>query len=149
MAQDTALVTGGARGIGAAIARRLCDDGYRVVVLDRVEPDVSHGAEYHPVDLGDGSAAREALARVTAAHEITRLVNNVGIVKPASVGETSLDDFADVINLNARVALQCVQAVLPAMRRRKDGRIVSITSRAVLGKELRTAYVASKGPWRP
>ena len=49
------------------------------------------------------------------------------------------------MSLNSRTALQCVQAVLPAMRKRRYGRIVSITSRAVLGKELRTAYSASKG----
>jgi len=145
MSGGVVLVTGGSRGIGAAVTRRLSDEGYQVVVLDRLEPEHRDSVEFHPVDLGDADAARATLARITDAHDVTRLVNNVGIVRPASVEETTLEDFAGVVDLNARTALLCVQAVLPAMRRRKEGRIVSITSRVVLGKELRTAYSASKG----
>jgi NAD(P)-dependent dehydrogenase (short-subunit alcohol dehydrogenase family) len=115
------------------------------VVLDRVEPESGVDVEFHSVDLMDAGATREALRRVTAAHEVTRLVNNVGIVRPAPAEATTIEDFADVVNLNARAALLCVQAVLPAMRRARHGRIVSVTSRVVLGKELRTAYSASKG----
>jgi NAD(P)-dependent dehydrogenase (short-subunit alcohol dehydrogenase family) len=145
MSHAVALVTGGSHGIGAAVTKRLRADGYRVVVLDQVEPEDRDGVEFHSVDLRDAEAARATLAHATDSHEITRLVNNVGVVRPAPVGETSLEDFADVLDLNARAALLCLQAVLPAMRRRKEGRIVSITSRAVLGKGLRTAYAASKG----
>jgi len=145
MDRNVVLVTGGARGIGSAISRALCREGYRVVVLDKLEPDSDLGVEFHPVDLLDVDATRETLQRVTVAHEVTRLVNNVGIVRPALAEDTTLGDFTDVVNLNARAALLCVQAVLPAMRRAKHGRIVSVTSRVVLGKELRTAYSASKG----
>jgi NAD(P)-dependent dehydrogenase (short-subunit alcohol dehydrogenase family) len=145
MADGVVLVTGGSRGIGDGISRMLGGEGYRVVVLDRVEPESGAGVEFHSVDLMDADATREALRRVTAAHEVTRLVNNVGIVRPAPAEETTIEDFADVVNLNARAALLCVQAVLPAMRRARSGRIVSVTSRVVLGKELRTAYSASKG----
>jgi NAD(P)-dependent dehydrogenase (short-subunit alcohol dehydrogenase family) len=145
MEHDVVLVTGGARGIGAGISRTLCREGYRVVVLDRLEPASDLGVEFHAVDLMDADATRETLLRVTATHRVTRLVNNVGIVRPASAEDTTLGDFTDVVNLNVRTALMCVQAVLPAMRGARHGRIVSITSRVVLGKELRTAYSASKG----
>lgn len=145
MKDEVVLLTGGARGIGAGISRELLREGYRVVVLDRLEPEGDVDVEFHAVDLLDAEATRAALERVTAAHEVTRLVNNVGIVRPAPAEETTLGDFLDVVNLNARAALLCVQAVLPAMRRARQGRIVSVTSRVVLGKELRTAYSASKG----
>jgi NAD(P)-dependent dehydrogenase (short-subunit alcohol dehydrogenase family) len=69
----------------------------------------------------------------------------VGIVKPALVENTSIEDFSEVMMLNARTSMLCVQACLPAMKMANFGRIVSITSRAILGKELRTAYAASKG----
>ena len=145
MSGDWVLVTGGSLGIGAGITSRLCDEGYRVIVLDVEEPETHSKVEFHHVDLLETDATRAVLDQVTGQHEITRLVNNVGIVRPASAEETRLEDFADVINLNARSALLCLQALLPAMRRRQEGRIVSITSRVVLGKELRTAYSASKG----
>ena len=145
MSGDRVLVTGGSLGIGAGITARLLDEGYGVVVLDVEEPEAQSDVEFHRVDLLDIDATRAVLDQVTSQHEITRLVNNVGIVRPASAEETRLEDFADVVNLNARSALLCVQALLPVMRRRREGRIVSITSRVVLGKELRTAYSASKG----
>jgi 3-oxoacyl-[acyl-carrier protein] reductase len=145
MNRQTVLITGGARGIGAGITARLLDDGFRVVVLDVEEPESHPQVHFHRVDLIDVAAAQATLDEVTQKWEITRLVNNVGIVRPAATEATTLEDFTNVINLNARTALQCVQAVLPAMRAHQMGRIVSITSRVILGKELRTAYSASKG----
>jgi NAD(P)-dependent dehydrogenase (short-subunit alcohol dehydrogenase family) len=75
---------------------------------------------------------------------ITRLVNNVGMVRPAAADKQTLDDFDSVMALNVRCAMQCMQALLPGMRDAGFGRIVNIASRAALGKELRTAYAASK-----
>lgn len=145
MTRPIVMVSGGARGIGAGVARLLSGTGYRVIVLDKLEPEDGLDVEFHEVDLMDSEATRAKLEKITAQREITHLVNNVGIVRPALAEDTSLDDFADVINLNVGAALLCVQAVLPAMHRASAGRIVSVTSRVVLGKELRTAYSASKG----
>jgi NAD(P)-dependent dehydrogenase (short-subunit alcohol dehydrogenase family) len=97
------------------------------------------------VDLADASSTREVLTEVIASRLITRLVNNVGTVEPAFAEQTTLESFDRVLKLNARSALICVQALLPAMRRQKFGRIVSITSRVALGKVKRSAYSASKG----
>lgn len=145
MTSPYVLVSGGARGIGAGVARLLSETGYHVIVLDKLEPEAGLRVEYQAVDLSDADATRATLAEVTAQQEITHLVNNVGIVRPARAEDTSLDDFKNVIDLNVGAALLCMQAVVPAMRRASAGRIVSVTSRVVLGKELRTAYSASKG----
>jgi NAD(P)-dependent dehydrogenase (short-subunit alcohol dehydrogenase family) len=95
-------------------------------------------------DVADATAARAALAEAAARHAPTRLVNNVGMVRPAPLEETSIEDLAAVMDVNLRSAVLAAQALLPAMRDAGFGRIVNIASRAALGKELRTAYAASK-----
>lgn len=139
-----ALVTGGSRNIGAAIARRLTEDGCRVVVLDIEEPQHDDLVEFVRVDLSCLEEARAALVDISARYAITRLVNNAGIVRPRSVEETSIEDLEAVAAVNLRAPLLCLQAVLPAMKAARFGRVVSISSRVALGKELRTAYAASK-----
>lgn len=139
---NTVLITGGAQGIGAAIANRCAADGYRVVVLDRLLNPDHVSIE---VDLTDRSATAAALDQALADGPITRLVNNVGAVFPASVTDQTLDQFDAAMTLNARSAMQCTQALLPGMRETGFGRIVSMASRAALGKVDRTAYAASKG----
>ena len=138
------LITGGSNGIGLAIAERARRDGYRVTIFDRVPPAERSLGEFVEVDLMDERATGAALAALGAAGGVTRLVNNVGMVRPAPLADTRLDDFDAVIRLNVRVAVQCVQALLPVMAAARFGRIVNIASRAALGKELRTSYSASK-----
>jgi len=146
MTQACAVVTGGARNIGQAMALRLLEDGYRVFVLDIETPEHdSLKADARCVDLSDVQATQSAIAAITAQHTVTRLVNNVGIVAPALLDATQLDDFDRLMHLNVRSALVCTQAVLPGMRARGFGRIVFNTSRVVLGKEARTLYSATKG----
>jgi NAD(P)-dependent dehydrogenase (short-subunit alcohol dehydrogenase family) len=87
----------------------------------------------------------QVLQDVVTRHRVLRLVNNIGTVRPALLEESSVEDFQAVMNLNATSALMCTQAVLSTMRAAGFGRVVSVTSRAVLGKERRTAYAASKG----
>lgn len=132
------LITGGANGIGAAIARRCRTDGYETVILDRTGPDAIH------CDLSDPDSTKEALDQALASGPITRLVNNVGAVFPNSVSDQSVEEFDAAIALNLRSAFLCTQALLPGMRDAGFGRIVSMSSRAALGKELRTAYSATK-----
>ncbi|MBV9703250.1 MAG: SDR family oxidoreductase [Methylobacteriaceae bacterium] len=143
-AAGLALVTGGSRNIGAAICRRLHADGHEVVNLDRIAPEAPVPGRWIEVDLSDAEATGRVLARIVAEQPVLRLVNNVGMIRPASLDKTRLEDFSAVMSLNVRTAIQCVQAVAPGMRQAHFGRIVSISSRAVLGKELRTSYSASK-----
>ncbi len=140
----TALVTGGAGGIGAAISARLMADGFRVVVLDLAEPTVAVD-RLDRVDLGDADALQKHCARLVAEEDITCLVNNVGIVLPATLEDVAVADFDRLMHVNLRPSILCAQAVLPKMKALGGGRIVMNTSRVTLGKELRTLYSASKG----
>ena len=141
----TALVTGGSQGIGRAIVERLAADGYRVVSLDRVPPaSRAEGESFYEVDLAQPRATSDVLAQITDRFAVSVLVNTVGTVQPGALEEVTLEDLDQVVALNLRCTIQCAQAVLPAMKARRYGRIVSISSRAALGKELRTVYAATK-----
>ncbi|WP_445010865.1 SDR family NAD(P)-dependent oxidoreductase [Vreelandella stevensii] len=146
MPNPCAVVTGGARNIGQAIALRLQHDGYRVIVLDIETPQAaSLQADAHVVDLSDIDATQQVLETITNTQPVTCLVNNVGIVRPAMLEEANLEDFDRLMHLNVRSALMCTQALLPSMRAHGHGRIVMNASRVVLGKEARTLYSATKG----
>jgi 3-oxoacyl-[acyl-carrier protein] reductase len=131
------LVTGGASGIGRATAEACRRAGYEVVVIDREGDGIR-------ADLGDPDATAAALAEALKGGPITRLVNNVGMVRAAAIEDQTLADLDAVVSLNLRCALQCAQALLPGMKAAKFGRIVNIASRAALGKEQRSAYAATK-----
>jgi 3-oxoacyl-[acyl-carrier protein] reductase len=134
---ERVLVTGGASGIGRATAERCGRDGYDVVVIDREGEGIR-------ADLGDPAETAAALTEALKGGPITRLVNNVGMVRAASLEEQTIEDLDAVVSLNLRCAMQCAQALLPGMKAAGFGRIVNISSRAALGKEHRTAYAASK-----
>jgi NAD(P)-dependent dehydrogenase (short-subunit alcohol dehydrogenase family) len=141
---DRALITGGANGIGRAVTERLAADGYGCIVFDRAAPRNDLPADYVEVDLSDRAATAAALAKVLKDGPITRLVNNVGVVRPGALEDASETDFEMAVSLNLRCALQCTQALVPGMKAARFGRIVNISSRAALGKELRTVYSATK-----
>lgn len=143
--EGTVLVTGASRGIGRAVATRLMADGLQVVNFDIAAPE-SLGAHetFVQVDLADEAALRDALARTVAERAITRLVNNAGIVRPAGIDKATSADLQAVMAVNLAASIACVQALLPAMRAARFGRIVNISSRAALGKGERIAYAASK-----
>jgi len=135
--RERVLVTGGAAGIGLAVAERCRADGYEPIVIDRDGDGIR-------ADLSDPAATVDALARALDSGPITRLVNNVGVVRPGPIEAQTLDDLEAAVSLNLRSALQCVQALLPGMKRAGFGRIVNVSSRAALGKQHRTAYAATK-----
>ena len=135
--RERVLVTGGAAGIGQAVAQRCREDGYEPVVIDR-------DGEGLRADLSDPAATAEALRQALQAGPITRLVNNVGVVRPAAVEDQTLADLDAAVSLNLRCALQCLQALLPGMKEQGFGRVVNISSRAAIGKEERSAYAATK-----
>lgn len=138
------LVTGGASGIGRAVVERLSADGFACVAIDRKEPERDFPGEWIEADALDAESMEAALRSALKAGPITRLVNNVGVVRPASLEATTFDDLQSVTAVNLRTSLQCAQALLPGMKRAGFGRIVNVSSRAALGKELRSAYAASK-----
>lgn len=144
-ARECVLVTGASRGIGRAIAERLISDGMHVINFDKAAPEnIAEHETFVQVDVSDEKVLRAALADVTSKFKITRLVNNAGIVRPATIEKTTIADFQAVMNVNVAAAIICVQALLPTMKSAHFGRIVNIASRAALGKEERIAYATSK-----
>lgn len=137
MDKPRVLITGGAAGIGAATAERCRLDGYHPVIIDQDGNGIR-------ADLSDPVSTAVALREALAGGPITRLVNNVGIVCPADVESQTLEELDLAFSLNLRCSLQCLQALLPGMKTAGFGRVVNMASRAALGKELRTAYAASK-----
>jgi 3-oxoacyl-[acyl-carrier protein] reductase len=135
--RERVLITGGASGIGLATARRCEAEGYEVVVIDRAPGGMQ-------ADLSDPDQTADALARVLHDGPITRLVNNVATVRPGPVEEQRRNDLEVAVSLNVRCTIQCLQALLPGMKEAGFGRVVNISSRAALGKELRTVYAATK-----
>ena len=145
LSKEAALVTGGSHGIGRAVVDRLIADGLHVVNFDINRPAVIDEREtFMQVDLADEKALRAALAQTIAGRPVTRLVNNAGIVRPATIDMVSPADVQAVMAVNLAAAIACVQALLPAMRTARFGRIVNISSRAALGKTERIAYASSK-----
>lgn len=143
--RECVLVTGASRGIGRAITERLIADGMHVINFDKDPPaKILDHETFVQVDVADEKVLRAALAEVTSKFTITRLVNNAGIVRPATIEKTTIADLQAVMNVNVAAAIICVQALLPAMKDARFGRIVNIASRAALGKEERIAYATSK-----
>lgn len=141
----TALVTGGTRGIGAAIAKRLLDEGASVIVTGttagRTPPS---GCQYRAIDFSDTTATERFTSEV-AREGINILVNNAGINKIAKFEEIDPTDFDRIQAVNVRAAFLLCRAVLPSMRAQRWGRIVNISSVfGMVTKEFRGAYSASK-----
>ena len=142
--KEAVLVTGVARGIGHAITDQLMQEGYPVVGID-IKSDPPAGlVAFERADLADPSSARLALNRLTREFAFARLVNNVGSSYRENVKDSTGATQRRLNRLNVASALLCTQAVLPAMRAARFGRIVNITSRAVHGRETRSAYSGSK-----
>jgi 3-oxoacyl-[acyl-carrier protein] reductase len=144
-AAGTAIITGASHGIGRATAARLAADGLKLITLDRVPPErLLPGERFIQADLLESGPRERALEILRQIPDPAVLVNNVAVVKLAPVDTLSLADLHISVDLNVATALLCTQAVLPAMKQRGYGRIVNISSRSALGKELRSAYAASK-----
>ena len=143
MSQRRVLITGASKGIGRAVADRVAAAGDIPVGLARTRPENFPG-EFYEVDLAGRAATAEVLTAVLAAGPIDAVVNNVGFARMGLIGSLNLDDLFDTYDMNVRVAVQVVQAVLPGMLERRWGRIVNVTSLTALGTTERTPYAAAK-----
>ena len=151
----TAIVTGGARGIGAAIATRLSDDGYAVAVVDLdataaqqvADVLVSEGrrAAGFAIDVADEQAVERGVARISEAlGEPTILVNNAGIIRDNLMYKMSVDDWDAVMGVHLRGTFLMSRAVQGFMTNASYGRIVNLSSVSALGNKGQTNYAAAK-----
>ena len=139
------VVTGASNGIGRAIAEAVLAQGHAVVNLDYVLPTWSHPQlTSYQGDLTDEASTRERAAEIAAKHNVIALVNNAGATRPGTIDTATTAQLDDVVGLHLRAPMLLVQAFLPTLRASGQGRIVNMSSRAALGKDLRTAYSATK-----
>jgi 3-oxoacyl-[acyl-carrier protein] reductase len=153
----TALVTGGSRGIGAAISRALAEAGAAVAInyreraaeADRLA-EALRKTGVHAITVAADVSQREAVERMVDRLKaefgtVDILVNNAGIAITRGVDDLSEADFDTTISVNLKSAFLCTQAVLPLMRAQKWGRIVNISSGAARGAgSIGPHYNASK-----
>src|SRR5437763_4214518 len=137
---QVAIVTGAGRGIGRAIALRLASEGARVACVSRSEENAkntkneindtrSDAAKAYAVDVADHAAVQKIGARIL--EDFGRsdiLVNNAGVTRDALAMRMSLEDWDDVINTNLRGAFSFTHALVRAMTKQRNGRIINISS---------------------
>ena len=143
MTQEAIVVTGASRGIGRALVEHLAGQ-YKIIAISRSAPEQPLPVEFVSIDLADAASVQDKLEEIASRYTVTRLVNNAGAPYPESLDDVTLENYQAAMDINLRAALLCTQAFLPAMRKSGFGRIVNISSRAALGKEMRASYGAAK-----
>ena len=152
---NVALVTGGARGIGAQIALRLAQDGFDIAVLDlnreacRETADsvraLGRSAIEVGVDITDEQSVEDAVSLVFAQlGGPFLLVNNAGLMRSRMLHKMTLDDWEQVMAVNVRGSFLMCRAVAPFMREAKRGRIVNLSSTGALGLLGSANYASAK-----
>ncbi|MFB9177458.1 3-oxoacyl-ACP reductase FabG [Dactylosporangium sucinum] len=143
----TAVVTGGAQGIGAATARLLAEQGARVVVLDLDAAKAQKVADELPgglalgCDVTDKDQVDTVFAEIGAVHV---LVNNAGITRDNLLFKMPVDEWNAVLGTNLTSMFLCTQAAQKSMVQQRYGRIVNLSSRSALGARGQVNYAAAK-----
>ena len=155
-----ALITGSARGQGAAEARLFAQEGAKVILADVSDPEgIAVAAEiaeaggdaiYVHLDVTDESQWDAAVqSAVTSFGKLDILVNNAGIWRRGHVMETSSEQWDDIMDVNAKGVFLGTKSAIPEMRKAGGGSIVNISSTAgLVGSKTSSAYSASKGAVR-
>jgi 3-oxoacyl-[acyl-carrier protein] reductase len=153
--QRVAIVTGAARGIGAAIAKRLSSDGFAVAVLDLDEASCAASVDAIgsaggraiavPVDVADEASVEVAVRRVAdELGEPAVLVNNAGITRDNLLFKMTADDWEAVLSVHLRGAFLMTRAAQAYMTQAGWGRIVNLSSTSALGNRGQANYAAAK-----
>jgi 3-oxoacyl-[acyl-carrier protein] reductase len=155
MTERIAIVTGSARGIGAATARRLAEDGMAVAVLDldeaacagtvkEIRGDGGHALAV-AADVSDLSQVQAAVERVAQElGEPTVLVNNAGVIRDSMLYKMTDEDWDTVMNVHLRGAFHMTRAVQKYMVKQQYGRIVNLSSSSALGNRGQLNYSTAK-----
>ena len=146
------VITGGGRGIGAAIAEHFDQLGAKITLMGRTEAPLSESASklsqgnYELADVTELSSVANAFASAKKTHgEVNILINNAGAARSAPFEKTSEKLWADMLGVNLTGMFHCQQQVIGDMREAKWGRIINIVSTAgLLGYAYVSAYCAAK-----
>jgi len=148
-----ALVTGGTRGIGAAIARKLQEDGFEVVTTFIGRPDAAEaftketGIKTYKFDVAYFESCKDAILNIEKdfGRSIDVVINNAGITKDRFLHKMSADEWNAVINTNLNSCFNITRNVIEKMREKKFGRIISISSiNGIKGQIGQANYSAAK-----
>ena len=148
-----ALITGGARGMGAMHVRMFINEGARVVFTDllaeegfNLECELGGDVKFMQHDVSDSEAWKNIVSTTEELFgPINILVNNAGISIKGAIEEISVEDYMKVIQINQAGTLMGMQAVLPSMKKAGGGSIINISSiLGIAGREESVAYVSSK-----
>ncbi len=160
VAGKVALVSGAARGIGAATAKLLAQEGAAVVLGDVLETEgrqtaagiVAAGgrATFMPLDVTRAANWQQVIAATVAAYgKLDVLVNNAGISGRAAIGETDVETWERVMEINGKGVFLGTKRAIPELRKAGGGSIINISSiYGIVGSETSAAYHASKGAVR-
>jgi NAD(P)-dependent dehydrogenase (short-subunit alcohol dehydrogenase family) len=134
MTDKVALVTGGSTGIGAASAKHLAEDGFKVLITGRNENTLTESAAQHDnIDwvISDVSQHDDVVKTITHINDTYKrldvLVNNAGIATPIPFEHITLEHYDDIFNINVRGLIDMTQAALPLLKESK-GNIINIAS---------------------
>lgn len=152
-----ALVTGGSRGLGKAMARGLAESGADVIIssrnlanLEKAKAEIEAGTSAKVIaiaaDMSDRAAVnRLASESLAALGRIDILINNAGTNNPQAIDEIKDQDWDALLELNLTSCMALTQALVPQMKERRWGRVIHISSvMALASKEKRNAYSATK-----
>jgi 3-oxoacyl-[acyl-carrier protein] reductase len=140
----TVIVTGGSNGIGEGICSHFGARGDTVINIDIQPPHHTNSARYIQADLADADATKDAAAKIARDFEVDCIVNNAGTPTPGNLEEVTEKQLETGVSLSMRTPILLAQAFVPGMKARRFGRIVNISSRAILGKKARTVYSSTK-----
>jgi 2-keto-3-deoxy-L-fuconate dehydrogenase len=152
----TAIVTGGASGIGEAISKKFAENGAYVNILDYnfelAEPTVAkiknqgHNAEFFYCDVSNQKEVKNIIDKIAAKGPVDILINNAGVAHIGNVEQTHEDDFDRLYRINVKGVYNCLFTVIPHMKKNNKGCIINMASiAAIVGLSDRFAYSMTKG----
>ena len=145
MSAERVWLTGASSGIGACLVDMLAGQGSEVICFSRrPAPIESDRVKSIAVDLTDPAATRQAFGEAAGSFPANRLVHNAGVIRERPLPEVTQEDMDALARLHMGAAVAMVQASLDCMREAGWGRIVLMSSRAVVGLAKRTAYASTK-----
>jgi len=145
MSEHTVVVTGGSTGIGLEICEQFLGQGYTVLNLSRRPAEIEHPDLHNfEIDLADREKTRALAQDLASRFAVDTVVHNAGLIRADLIEDVKLEDLDYLSQVHLAADITLVQAFLPNMKEKKYGRIINMSTRAVLGLETRTSYSATK-----